>query len=115
MGMAHWFPKYHSDVYHCLYWNQARLTAYSYDTILKILDGSPLDLPSKGGQSRKVDNPLVIMTSNMTLQQMIQQKFGYSLDFSQMARKNLGVRIRNVIIPPGYDLFLLQKLIISSS
>jgi hypothetical protein len=113
MGMAHWFPKYHSEVYHCLYWNQARLTSYSYDTILKILDGSPLDLPSKGGQSRKVDNPLVIMTSNMTLPQMIYQKFRYSPDFLQMARTNLSVRIKNVIIPPGYDLFLLQKLLVS--
>ena len=111
MGMAHWFPKYQSDVYHCIYWNQARLTSYSYDTILKILDGSPLDLPSKGGQSRKVDNPLVIMTSNMTLSQMIDQKFGYSPEFRQMACKNLSVRIKNVVIPEGYDLFLLQKLL----
>ena len=113
MGLAHWFPKYHSGVYHCLYWNEARLTSYSYDTILKLLDGSPLDLPSKGGQSRKVDNPLVIMTSNMTLPQMINQKFSYNLDFLQMARKNLSVRIKNVIIPEGYDLFLLQKLFFS--
>ena len=112
MGMDRWFPKYQSDVYHCIYWNQAKLTSYSYDTVLKLLDGSPLDLPSKGGSSRKVDNPLVIMTSNMTLDQMIVQKFGYNKSYADMARSNLAVRVKNVVVPSGYDLFLLQKLLV---
>lgn len=113
IGMSQWFPKYQSDVYHCIYWNQMKLTSYSYDTILKLLDGSPLDLPNKGSVSRKVDNPLIIMTSNLTLQQMIKQKFSYNVGYMDMARKNLSVRIQNVIVPDGYDLFLLQKLLIS--
>lgn len=112
MGMSQWFPKYQSDVYHCIYWNEAKLTSYSYDTILKLLDGSPLDLPNKGSVSRKVDNPLIIMTSNLTLEQMIQQKFSYSQYYRQLARSNLAVRIQNVIVPKGYDLFLLQKLLV---
>lgn len=111
IGMQHWFPKYQSDVYHCIYWNQMKLTSYSYDTILKLLDGSPLDLPNKGSVSRKVDNPLIIMTSNLTLQQMIKQKFNYNKQYQQMARKNLAVRVQNVIVPLGYNLFLLQKLL----
>lgn len=112
IGMSQWFPKYQSDVYHCIYWNQAKLTSYSYDTILKLLDGSPLDLPNKGSVSRKVDNPLIIMTSNMTLQDMIQQKFNYNKQYIQMARRNLAVRVQNVIVPDGYNLFLLQKLLV---
>ena len=111
IGMQHWFPKYQSDVYHCIYWNEAKLTSYSYDTILKLLDGSPMDLPTKGGSSRKVDNPLIVMTSNMTLDQMIDQKFGWNSSYAEMARANLAVRVQNVIIPEGYDLFLLQKLL----
>lgn len=113
MGMSKWFPPYHSDVYHCIYWNEAKLTSYSYDTILKLLDGSPIDLQTKGSASRKIDNPLVIMTSNLTLDQMIKQKFSRNSDYMAMARKNLAVRIQNVVIPEGYDLFLLQKLLIS--
>ena len=112
IGMTQWFPKYQSDVYHCIYWNQAKLTSYSYDTILKLLDGSPMDLQNKGSVSRKVDNPLVIMTSNLTLQQMIQQKFGYNKDYVTMAKANLAVRVQNVVIPKGYNLFLLQKLLL---
>lgn len=114
MGMAHWFPKYQSGVYHMILWNEAKLTSYPYDTVLKLLEGSYMDLPNKGGVSRKIDNPLIIMTSNLTLQQMIQQKFGYSKFYLDMARKNLAVRVQNVVVPPGYDLFLLQRLLVSS-
>ena len=111
IGMQHWFPKYQSYVYHMILWNEAKLTSYQYTTILKLLEGSYMDLPTKGGSSRKIDNPLVIMTSNMTLDQMIQQKFGYNKDYVKMAKANLAVRVQNVIIPKGYDLFLLQKLL----
>ena len=111
IGMSQWFPKYQSDVYHCIYWNQMKLTSYSYDTILKLLDGSPLDLANKGSVSRKVDNPLIVMTSNMTLDQMIQQKFGHNKSFIAMSKANLASRIENVIIPSNYNLFLLQKLL----
>ena len=112
IGMSQWFPKYQSDVYHMIYWNEAKLTSYSYDTILKLLDGSPLDLPSKGSVSRKIDNPLILMTSNMTLQQMLYQKFSANKIYLQMARQNLSVRIQNVIVPPDHNLFLLQKLLV---
>ena len=111
MGMSTWFPQYRSNVYHMILWNQAKLTSYSYDTILKLLEGSFLDLPTKGSVAPKRDNPLIVMTSNMTLQQMIQVKFGYSKDLQAMAYKNLAVRVHNVVVPKGYNLFLLQKII----
>ena len=115
MGMKDWFPEYKSEVYDLIYWNQAKLTSYSYDTILQLLDGSPVMLPAKGGGHKKVDNPLVIMTSNMTLGQMIHQKFKYNKSYQSMARDNLSVRIQNVIIPNGLTLFLLQKLLVPKS
>ena len=112
MGMSTWFPQYRSHVYKLILWNEAKLTSYSYDTILKLLEGSYLDLPVKGNIAPKRDNPLVIMTSNLTLDQMIHQKFSYNKDYIQMSRKNLAVRIENVIVPKNYDLFLLQKLLV---
>ena len=110
MGMNNWFPRYRSNVYHMIFWNEAKFTSYSFDVILKLLEGSYVDLPCKGGSSRKVDNPLIVMTSNMTLQQMIQQKFGYHPKYLEMAKKNLKVRIQNVVVPSKLDLFILQKL-----
>ena len=114
MGMRDWFPRYMSDVYHCIYWNQAKLSSYSYDIILQLLDGSPVMLPDKGGGHKKVDNPLVLMTSNMTLDQLIRAKFSYNRRYTEMARVNLGVRVQNVVIPEGHNLFILQKLLVSA-
>ena len=111
MGMSTWFPAYRSWVYKLILWNQAKLTSYSYDLILKLLEGSYLDLPQKGSVCPKRDNPLIVMTSNLTLEQMIQQKFGYNRDYVQMARRNLAVRVQNVVVPPEHNLFLLQKLL----
>ena len=111
MGMSTWFPQYRSGVYKVILWNQAKLTAYSYDVILKLLQGSYVDLPVKGGVAQKRDNPLIVMTSNMTLNQMIHQKFLTRPDMVRMAKANLAVRVQNVVVPPGYDLFLLQKLL----
>lgn len=112
MGMKDWFPQYKSQVYDIIYWNEAKLTSYRYDTILQLLDGSPVMLPAKGGGHKKVDNPLVLMASNMSLDQMIRQKFFYNKSYQQMARQNLSVRITNVIVPQNYNLFLLQKLLV---
>lgn len=114
MGMKDWFPDYKSDVYAGIYWNEAKLTSYPYDVILQLLDGSPVTLPAKGGGHKKVDNPTVIMTSNMTLEEMIYQKFYYNKSYLSMARQNLAVRVHNVVIPPGYTLFMLQKLLVAS-
>ena len=111
MGMSTWFPAYRSGVYSVILWNQAKLTAYSYDTVLRLLQGSHLDLPVKGGVAPKRDNPLVVMTSNMTLQQMICHKFRRESDRA-MARANLAVRIQEVVVPPGRNLFLLQRLLL---
>jgi hypothetical protein len=112
MGMKDWFPHYKSQIYDVIYWNEAKLTSYAYDTILQLLDGSPVMLPSKGGGHKKIDNPLIIMTSNMTLDEMIKQKFHYNKKYQQMSKQNLSVRITNVVVPDGYDLFLLQKLFV---
>ena len=112
MGMSTWFPQYRSGVYKLILWNQAKLTSYSYDTILKLLEGSYLDLPTKGGVAPKRDNPLIVMTSNLTLKEMIAQKFNHSEQYRSMARKNLAVRVENLIVPKGYTLFILQKLLV---
>ena len=114
MGTRTWWPNYKPEVYKLIYWNQAKLTSYPYDTLLKVLQGSKVDLPYKGGSVLKYDNPLVIMTSNLTLQQMIFQKFHYSKQYQSLARKNLAVRLQNLVIPEGYTLFILQKLLVNS-
>lgn len=113
MGTRTWWPNYKPQVYRLIYWNEAKLTSYSYDTLLKVFQGSKVDLPYKGGSVLKYDNPLVLMTSNLTLDQMIQQKFAYNPKYTKLAKKNLAVRIQNVVVPNGLNLFLLQKLLVA--
>ena len=110
MATKDWWPRYKSETYKLIFWNEAKLTSYSYDILLRVLEGTQVDLPYKGGSTLKYDNPLVVMTSNLTLQQMISQKFNYNSRYQQMANANLNVRVQNVILPQGYDLFLIQKL-----
>ena len=110
MGMRHWFPKYQDGVYKLILWNQMKLTSYSYDFLLKFLEGSPVDLPYHGGATKKADNQLIYMTSNLPLQRHIQLKFWNHQD-RESARQNLSKRIEQIKVPPGYNLFLLQKLL----
>ena len=112
MGMRHWFPRYQDGTYKLILWNQMKLTSYSYDFLLKFLEGSPVDLPYHGGATKKADNQLVYMTSNLPLERHIQIKF-WNKEDRISARQNLSKRIEEVIVPKGYDLFLIQKLLVS--
>jgi hypothetical protein len=110
MGMKHWFPKYKSGVYKIIFWDQFKLTAYPYDLLLKFFQGSPVDLPYHGGATKKDDNPLIVMTSNLPLARHLQIKFTNPYD-RQIAAQNLASRVTQLVVPPGFDLFFLQKLI----
>ena len=112
LDVSNWFPNYRDGVYRLLFWDQFKLKGgMSHTDLLKFLQGSPMDLQYKGGSSLRMDNQLIIMTSNMTLNQHIEFKFK---DITQrfLARQNLSVRIQEVIIPNKYDLFLLLRLIL---
>lgn len=113
MGMRHWFPKYQDGTYSLILWNQMKLTSYSYDFLLKFLQGSPVDLPYHGGATKKADNQLIYMTSNLSLERHVAHKFMHLQD-RQAARQNLSKRIEQVVVPRGYNLFILQKLLVAA-
>lgn len=115
LDVSNWFPNYRDGVYTLIFWDQFKLKGgMSHTDLLKFLQGSPMDLQYKGGSSLRRDNQLIIMTSNMTLQQHIRLKFK---DQQQrlLANANLTTRIQQVIVPEGHDLFCLLKLISSVS
>lgn len=109
--VSNWFPRYTDRVYPIISWDEFKLKGgMSHTTLLKFLQGSPIDLQYKGGSVLKRDNPLIIMTSNLTLDQHILSKFK-NTRLQEAARVNLSARICELIIPAGYDLFILLKLI----
>ena len=114
MDVSNWFPAYRDRVYTLIAWNQFKLKGgMPHTDLLKFLEGYPMDLQYKGGSSLRRDNQLIIMTSNMTLDQHINLKFK-DQEQRALARDNLRARIEQIILPAGVNLFLLQKLLISA-
>ena len=112
LGVSNWYPNYRDGCYKLFCWDQFRLKgSMSHTDLLKFLQGSPMDLQYKGGSALRMDNQLIVMTSNMTLDQHIDLKFK-DLQQRRLARQNLGVRIEQVCLPPGVDLFILRSLIV---
>ena len=114
MGVRNWFPAYRSGVYKMILWDQFNLHSMPYPELLKFLQGLQMDLQYKGGSTLKTDNQLIFMTSNMSLSEHIAGRFK-NQHSRQLAEANLRARIQEVILPPGCDLFLLQKLLVSST
>ena len=111
-GLARWFPRYKAGVYSLMSWQEFKLSTFSYNDLLQHLDGSDIQLQWKGGSIIKRDNPLVYMTSNLTLDQHLIHRFGKNPSFLETARQNLPPRLIQVIIPEGYTLDLLFKLLV---
>ena len=111
MDVSNWFPSYRSNVYRLIFWDQFKLKGgMSHTDLLKFLQGSPMDLQYKGGSTLKNDNPLIIMTSNMTLDEHIEFKFKDTCQ-RKLAKQNLDARIQNLVVPTGLDLHFIRKLI----
>ena len=111
--VSSWFPKYQSGVYRLVFWDQFKLKGgMTHTDLLKFLQGSMMDLQYKGGSTLRTDNPLMILTSNLNLNQHINLKFKDRLQIT-LAKQNLESRIHVLSIPHRYKLFLLTKLILS--
>ena len=111
LDVSNWFPNYRDGVYSLFFWDQFKLKGgMSHTDLLKFLQGSPMDLQYKGGSSLRMDNQLIIMTSNLSLQSHIDLKFKDPM-LNLQAKSNLGTRIQEVVIPETFDLFLLLSLI----
>ena len=104
-----WWQGYQSDVFSLILWNQFDLHRFAYPTLLKFLQGLRMDLPIKGSHVTRCDNPLIFMTSNLTLQQHICRRFA-SQDNRAFARANLSARIQCIDMG-STPLFLLLKLL----
>ena len=117
VGTQNWFPKFQNFTYKLMIWDQCDLKMMSKQQMLQLFDGDPFNLPYKGGSILKRDNQLWLMCSNKTLQQQFRHAgydvsrdplTGQYLDQQVTALRN---RVEQIVVPQGYDLLLLQKLI----
>jgi len=106
-----WWQGYESDVFKLIVWNQFDLRRLSYPTLLKFLQGLRMDLPIKGSHITRCDNPLILLTSNLTLDELISKRFT-SQENRVKSSVNLRVRIEEINIKNN-PLFFLLKLLVS--
>ena len=114
MGVSNWFPRYQNHVYSLISWNEFKLDVMPYANLLRFLEGTPMDLQYKGGSTLRRDNQLVIMTSNLSFNDLAYNKWGSSLKFNLYlsSLKNFAARVTQIQIPKNKPLFILYKLII---
>lgn len=104
-----WWQGYQSDTFKLITWNEFDLRRLAYPTLLKFLQGLRMDLPIKGSHVTRSDNPLIYLTSNLTLEELICKRFSSQQNRAK-SRANLGVRIQEVNIGPKPIFFLLKLL-----
>jgi hypothetical protein len=69
-----WFDHYENYLYQWIIWDEFKLTGQSTEFLKRFFAGSEMRLPVKGAHTLKKDNPLVILTSNYSLEEHIQRK-----------------------------------------
>ena len=106
-----WWQGYQSNIFKLIVWNQFDLRRLQYPTLLKFLQGLRMDLPIKGSHVTRCDNPLIFLTSNLTLDELICKRFTSQQNRAK-ARANLGVRIDQINIGRR-PIFFLTKLLVS--
>ena len=105
-----WWQGYQSDVFKMIFWDQLDLRAFSYPKLLKFLQGLRMDLPIKGSHVTRNDNPLIFLTSNLSLEQHICKRFSSEQNRAH-SRANLRVRIDEVNIGSTPIFFMIKLLV----
>ena len=106
-----WWQGYDSDVFKLIFWDQFDIRAFSYPKLLKFLQGLRMDLPIKGSHVNRADNPLILITSNLSLEEHIDGRFSSTLNRAR-SRANLRARIEQVDIG-ATPIFFLENLLVS--
>ena len=106
-----WWQGYQSDLFKIIIWNEFDLRRFVYPTLLKFLQGLRMDLPIKGSHITRNDNPLIFLTSNLTLDQLICKRFSSQQNRAK-SRANLAARIDEINIGDT-PIFMILKLLVS--
>ena len=102
--------RYSNNKYGFIVWNQVKLTDFSHNWILQFLQGIQVAIPMRYNACKKNDNPLVYMTSNLTLDKHLRNRYKENPDLYHHSTQNLGARITAVEIP--VPMFFMQKLLV---
>ena len=69
-----WFDYYENYLYQWIVWDEFRLTGHNSEFLKRFFAGDQMRLPVKGSHAYKKDNPLLILTSNFSLEEHVKRK-----------------------------------------
>lgn len=69
-----WFDHYENYLYQWIIWDEFRLTGQNSEFLKRFFAGDQMRLPVKGSHAYKRDNPLLILTSNFSLETHVKRK-----------------------------------------
>ena len=102
---------YYNKIYGFISWNEFKYTDFSPTWVLKLLQGLPLQIPIRYASNIKRDNPLIIATSNFSLEYHIRRRFKGEQLLIDTAMSNLiDQRITQVHVP--VEMHFMQKLLL---
>jgi len=113
-----WWDHYENYLYQFILWDEFSLIGKQVEFLNQFLAGDNMRLAMKGNFTLKQDNPLVIMTSNDSLEEHVKKKFSI-LDQRETSLKALKARIveieitESLIGPKFVDWeYIMQKCVI---
>ena len=72
-----WYELYHDDTYQFLIWDELSFTGQAESFLKLLFAGHSLQLPIKGSQVFKTDNPLILTASNFNLKQLTRKRYRF--------------------------------------
>lgn len=90
-----WWDGYDDEFYQLIVWNECSFIGWQIQQINKLFEGSGIQLPIKGAKQTKTDNPLIICTSNVSLDGLLKQK-GFDKEKRMFYLPILRTRIREI-------------------
>ena len=115
LSMKNWIPRYKNHQFHLMRWEEVEFTDFPRALTKLLLEGMRCDFPQKGSSILRIDNPLIMMTSNSPFLKICERARRRREDDETLYMdliKPLSVRIIEVTIPKGKDIFFMQKLIV---
>lgn len=103
--------RYTNNAYGFISWHEFVYTAYPHVSLVKLFEGLDLQIPVRYSSNIKRDNPLIVMTSNISLSEHIEREYKGDPRLTSVAKSSLvNQRISEVYVP--VPMFFMQKLLV---
>lgn len=105
-----WFDHYENNLYQWILWDEFRATGISSEFLKRLFAGDEMRLPVKGSHAYKSDNPLIVLSSNFSLQTHIWRKVRDKnlrvIELAAFKERIHEIEVTEDLIPCDFDIWL---------